>query len=299
MASKKTAKKKSRKVSKPSKKKTTKKIAKKKPLTQQRKLTIEESVSLEFAQAVSEKFDRVVNSIILFGSQARGTNSANSDIDIVIIVDDASINWDMELIAWYREELGKIITKKAGKYERDFHINTIKLTTWWNDLMHGDPVVLNIIRYGQPLIDSGGMYRALKTLLIQGKIHSTPEAAFAALQRVPEHLVRSRYSELNAIEGVYWGMIDAAQAALITAGKVPPSPEHVPAMIKENFVDSGMLGTGYVQALKDLHSLHKGIDHNEITSITGVEVDKWQDVAERFLREMTRIIDNLLEYKKK
>jgi len=256
----------------------------------------EKEIALDFAVKVHEKFDKIVKASILFGSQTKGTSTASSDIDIILIIDDAAINWDLELIAWYREELTKLIASSG--HAKRLHINSIKLTSWWQDLLYGEPVVINILRYGEALIDYGGFFEPLKALLLEGKMRSTPEAIYASLQRAPGHLARSKASEMSAIEGVYWTMIDSAQAALMTAGKIPPSPEHVPDLLKETFVDTGLLSISYVKALIDLLGLHKSITHGTLREIRGVEIDKWQDVGERFLREMTRIIDKLVELKK-
>ena len=284
------------------KKEVKKKTAKKAVKTSKKKrktLVDEKNIAMDLAQAVHEKFERMVKASILFGSQAKGESKTGSDIDIIFVIDDASIDWDLELISWYREELGKIIAAKSNKYSKDFHINTVKLTTWWQDLLHGDPVIINVLRFGEALIDSGGFFNPMKALLLQGKIHSTPEAAYAALQRAPAHLARSKASELTAIEGVYWTMTDSAHAALITAGKLPPSPEHIPQLLKETFVDTGLLKLNYVKAIRDIYSLHKSISRGDIFDIKGVELDQWQDIAEKFLMEMTRIIDRLIEHKKK
>ena len=260
-----------------------------------RTLTTEKDIATDFAIKIHQKFDRMLKASVLFGSQTRETATAKSDIDIILIIDDASINWDLELISWYREELGKLIAKQS--YSRDLHINSIKLTTWWQDLLRGDPVVINILRYGEALIDSGGFFNPIKSLLLQGKIHSTPEAVYAALQRAPSHLVRSKGAVISAIEGVYWTMIDSAQAALMTAGKMPPSPEHVPEMLKETFVESGMIRDGSVRDLRDIYTLHKSISHGKVAHIKGSEIDKWQETAESFLMEMTKVIDSLIETK--
>jgi predicted nucleotidyltransferase/uncharacterized protein (UPF0332 family) len=267
-----------------------------KPLLREVKLVSEKDIAMDFALKAHNKFDRIVKASILFGSQAKNTATPESDIDIILIVDDATINWDLELVAWYREELAKIIS--STNYKKELHINTIKLTTWWQDLLYGDPVVINILRYGEGLIDVGGFFSPLKALLLQGKIRSTPEAVYSALQRAPTHLARSKASEMGAVEGVYWTMVDAAQAALITAGKLPPSPEHVPDLLKEAFVDNGMLKMVYVDAMKNIYSLHKSIAHGEISDVKGADIDKWQETAEKFLLEMTRIIDHLIESQK-
>ena len=99
------------------------------------------------------------------------------------------------------------------------------------------------------------------------------------------------------MEGAYWAMVDSAQAALMTAGKLPPSPEHIPEMLYKTFVEQGMLKANYVKAMKELSELHKGIMHGQVTNIKGQEIDEWQGSAEDFLKEMTRIIDMFLEGK--
>ncbi|MBU0907722.1 MAG: nucleotidyltransferase domain-containing protein [Nanoarchaeota archaeon] len=257
-----------------------------------RKLVTEKDIAMDFAEKVHKRFDRVVKASILFGSQVKEQAVQGSDIDLILIVDDAAIEWDLELVAWYREELAKLISRQ--NYAAELHINTVKLTTWWEDMLNGDPVVVNILRYGEALIDDG-FFNPLKALLLKGKVRSTPEAVNVALQRAPVHLMRSRLSEMGAIEGVYWAMVDSAQAALMTAGRMPPSPEHIPEMLKEVFVDAGMLKISYVKAMGDLYALHKSINHREVSDIKGTEVDKWQDLADSFLGEMTRIITVLLE----
>ena len=256
-------------------------------------LKTEDDIAMDFAVKVYKKFNKMVKSIVLFGSTTKQNVTPGSDIDIMIIIDDASIKWDQELIAWYREELEKII--QGSPYRKDLHINTVKLVTWWEDLMKGDPVVLNVLRYGEAMIDAGGFFNPLKQLLIEGKIKSTPEAIYSCLQRAPMHLARSKIAELSTIEGLYWTMVDSAHAALIAANVLPPSPEHIPGELKLNFVNSGKLKMRYVDWFRDLNALHKKINHGEITDLKGIEIDTWQDRAEEFLSVMAKLVNSLIQ----
>lgn len=256
------------------------------------KLKDEKEIAFDFALKVYEQFNKIIKSIILFGSTAKGTMQKGSDIDLIIIVDDASIKWDDELIAWYREELGKLI--ELNPYRKPLHVNTVKLTTWWDDLLRGEPVVLNVIRYGEPLVDFGGFFLPLKFLLAEGKIKPTPEAIYAALQRAPRHLARSKASLFNAIEALYWSMVDAAQAALIAANQIPPSPEYIPAILKKVFVDKGLLDMDYVIWFRDLYVLAHKLLHGEIRDIEGSEIDEWRKKTDAFLGEMAKVINKLI-----
>lgn len=249
-------------------------------------------IASDFATKLYQRFDKIIKSVVLFGSTAKKKAVAGSDLDIIIIIDDVSIKWDQQLVVWYREELEKLL--KKNPYQIDLHINTIKLSTWWQDLIRGDPVVLNVIRDGRALIDFGGFFEPLKYLLYEGKIRSTPEAIYSLLQRAPAHITRSKISELNSIEGLYWAMVDSAQAALISAHIDPASPEHIPIDLKENFVDNGRLKMKYVVWYRDLLYLHKKIIHGQIIDIKGEEIDDWQKKTEEFFQEMIKIVKSLV-----
>ncbi len=258
-------------------------------------LKSENDIAMDFAIKTYERFEKVVKSIVLFGSTAKQTAVAGSDIDIVIIIDDVSIKWDQELIAWYREELEKTI--KANPYKQSLHINTIKLSTWWEDLMRGDPVVINVLRYGETLIDKGGFFEPLKFLLLQGKIRPSPEAIYVSLQRAPLNLARSKAAQLNSVEGMFWAMVDASHAALIAINILPPSPEHIAADLKENFVEKNKLKMKYVEWYRDLLVLHKQISHNERRNLKGVEVDSWQDRTQEFIDVMAMLVRDIVDSK--
>ncbi len=256
------------------------------------KLKKDTDIAMDFAIKVYKKFQKTIKSIILFGSTAKQTAVAGSDIDIIIIIDDVSIKWTPEIIAWYREELDKIL--KENPYEKNLHINTVKLSTWWEDLMKGDPVVINVLRYGEAMIDLAGFFEPLKFLLIEGRIKNTPEAVYNSLQRAPLHLARSKAAELNAIEGLYWAMVDSAQAALIAANVSPPSPEHIASNLNQVFVSKGMLKSRYVDWFRDLLALHKKIAHGEIRELRGIVIDDWQERTDEFIKVMAKLVKEIV-----
>lgn len=260
-------------------------------------LKTDHEIATDFSVKVYKKFTKIIKSIVLFGSTTDRKTSPGSDIDIIIIIDDVSLNWDQELIAWYREELEKII--ETNPYKVKLHINTIKLSTWWDDLMKGDPVVLNIIRSGFPIIDAAGFIEPLKHLMIKGKIKGTPEAIYQCLQRAPTHIARSKAAELTAVDGLYWAMVDAAHGALIAANYFPPSPEHVITDLKDAFVKRKLLKERYLKWYKDMYYLHKDIDHGKIREIKSSEIDIWQKRAEDFMETMITLTQKIISSKSK
>jgi predicted nucleotidyltransferase len=260
-------------------------------------LSGEREIALDFAMKVYQEFDQMIKSIVLFGSTAKQVSTPDSDIDVIIIIDDVSVNWDNELIGWYRDELGRIV--RENPYAKALHINTVKLSTWWDDMMRGDPVVLNILRYGDALVDFGGFFNPLRVLLKEGKIRSTPESIYTLLQRAPGHMTRAKQSMLAVVDGLYWTMVDAAHAALIAADVMPSSPEDIPKTLTETFVNKKKLHKKFVGYYEEIHEVAKGIVHGHLTSVKGKDLDGWFAVTDEFLGEMAKLVDTLIDEKSK
>jgi predicted nucleotidyltransferase/uncharacterized protein (UPF0332 family) len=252
-------------------------------------------IAMDFATKAYKRFEQTIKAIIMFGSSAKQESKPESDIDVIILIDDVSIRWDEELIATYREELGKII--QVNPYIKQLHINTIKLSTWWQDLIAGDPVVLNVLRYGEALIDHGGFFVPQKALLMEGKIRPTPEAVYNLLQRLTIHLSRARASLFGAVEGYYWACVDVAHATLMAANILPPSPEKVAEMMDEAFVKKKLLSSKFVDIYSEIYSLMKEINYGKLNSISGKKLDELKENTDLFVGEMTKLTNKILSEK--
>ena len=103
-------------------------------------------LAYKFASEAYKEFKGLVKSIVLFGSTARGKES--NDIDVLIIVDDVSVNLTREMVETYRIINQKIVSKVSDK----LHITTLKLTTFWEYVRAGDPVAINILRDGVAVV---------------------------------------------------------------------------------------------------------------------------------------------------
>jgi len=259
-------------------------------------LVDERDIAMDFAGKVYKEFDSLIKSIVLFGSAAKQETNQSSDIDIIILLDDVSVRFDDELIAWYRTHLGRLVHE--NRYIRPLHINSVKLSTWWQDMIRGDPVVVNVLRFGDPLIDFGGFFKPLKILLKEGKIKSTPEAIYTLLERSPTHIARARRATLAAVDGLYWSMVDAAHSALVASDIMPPSPDKVGEYLNEYFVKNRLLHRKFVDYYTNIHAVAKEIVHGKRTEISGKYIDEWFLQADEFLREMAKLVEEIIREKK-
>ncbi len=259
-------------------------------------LDSDRDIALDFATKVYQKFRDVTKAIAMFGSSIKQQTTPTSDIDIIIIIDDCTINWDEELIAWYREELAKIIS--SNKYKKELHVNTVTLTAFWDELRAGEPLVINVLRYGEPLIDLGGFFDPLKILLAKGKIRPTPESIFTTMERAGQHLTKANLNILNSVEGFYWAMVDASHAALMALNVIPPSPEHVADLLRETLVNKKMLSNESVESYEEVRKKAKSIIHLETIKISGRELEDLQRKSENFIITLNQITRNLIKNQK-
>lgn len=256
----------------------------------------EEEIAMDFASKIYKNFELMISSIIMFGSSANQEKKIESDIDIAIILDDISVRWDEELIAIYRKELGRMVSENP--YIKSLHLNTIKLSVWWQDLLRGDPVVIDVLRQGKILIDKNNFFLPQKALLQSGNIRPSAEAIYNLLERTTVHLGRSRVAVIGAVESCYWACVDSAHALLMSSNNLPPSPRHVAEMLEKIFVkDLKMMDNKYVKIYTDTYDFMKKIEHGDLKSVSGKELDRIRKDSEEFVLETTRIIDKLIETK--
>src|SRR3989344_5436258 len=181
----------------------------------------------KFAKIMYKEFGTFISGLILFGSTSSNTTMPHKDIDILIILDDVRIKFTKDLVQTYR-----IITEKAIAQvdPQRLHVQSMKLTSFWEYVRAGDPVAINVLRYGVSLIDTG-FFDPLQVLLDQGRIRPSKESVYTYFTMAPASLNRSRQHILTAVVDLYWAGIDAAHAALMAHGEIPPSPDHVADLI--------------------------------------------------------------------
>ena len=260
------------------------------------RLISDTQIAYDFAVKCYKKFRDVIKAIALFGSVPKMEAKEKSDIDLIIIIDDCTINWDDELISWYREELAKLLA--AQKYKKEIHINTVTLTAFWDEIRRGEPLIINVLRYGEPLIDLGGFFDPLKILLAKGKIRPTAEAIFTTMERTGAHLGRANLSILSSVEGFYWAMVDASQATLMAYHIIPPSPENIPELLKLNFVERKMINKDMLDWFMDVRKKAKEVLQGEIKKINGKDLEDIQRKSEAYVYRMNELTKSLIKNEK-
>ena len=157
-------------------------------------------------------------------------------------------------------------------------------------MRNGDPVAINMLRDGVPLQDVG-IFEPLQMLLFQGRIRPTKESIWNYYARAPATLANANWHVLQACLDLYWAVIDAAHAALMKMGEVPPSPSHVADLIHDKLVKTGHAQKRSADTMRFFYELSKKITHREIREIPGKKYDEYRGLAQEFVNAMKKVIE--------
>ena len=245
------------------------------------------NLARKFSKILYKEFGSFIKASVLFGSSVKTPGAPYRDLDILIVLDDVSVVFSKELVETYRIIVQKAI---AAVDPQRLHIQSMKFTQFWEYVRAGDPVSINILRSGLALIDTG-FFDPLQALLDQGRIRPSEESIYTYFTMAPASLHRSQQHMLTACVDLYWAAIDAAHAALMKLGEIPPSPDHVADLLERRLVKERHISKKYSDAMRTLYQMSKKITHREIKSISGQEYEKYKKLAETFVSGMKKFIE--------
>ena len=242
----------------------------------------------KFAKAIYKELGEFIKGVVLFGSVTKSKQlEKEADIDLLVILDDLRIKFSEELVHTYRIIIEKVV---ADIDPKRLHIQSMKFTSFWEYIRAGDPVAINILRYGVALIDTG-FFDPLQALLDQGRIRPSKESVYTYYVMAPASLHRAKQHILTAMTDLYWATIDAAHAALMEIGEIPPSPEHVADLLYEKMAKKGLIKRKNVATMRDLYRIFKDITHREIKEVDGKEYDNYRKRVNNFVNDMRKFIE--------
>lgn len=243
-------------------------------------------IARNFADKIKLELADFLKGVVLFGSITRREATAESDIDVLVVTDDVSFQLTDALIEAYRVMIENVITRVSRK----LHVTSMTFTSFWEYAKAGDPVVVNILRDGVALYDAG-FFDPLQRLLKQGRIRPSEESVWRYFGRAPRTLTNSRWHLLQATLDLYWAVIDAAHAALMRKGEIPPTPDHVADLLEKVFVKKRLLEPKYILTMRKFYKISKMITHREIKEIKGDEYELYMKEAAGFVQRMKVLIE--------
>ncbi|MBW2972727.1 nucleotidyltransferase domain-containing protein [Candidatus Woesearchaeota archaeon] len=249
-----------------------------------------------FSDEMVKELGPLVKSVVWFGSAVRGgfvpgkkdlRDEAlfGSDIDVLIIFDDMVNILTPEVITAYR-----VVTERvAARISKRLHITTMPLTKFWDYSLKGDPILLNMLRDGNAVFDSG-CFGMAKKMLGAKKITPGREIVWIYLARGPMSIANAHWNMRQGVLDLYWAVIDAAHAALLHHDIVPDTPDHLIPLVKHHLVGNGILHKRYISLLGEFMNVGRLIMSGEINKIPGDHYDRYRHEAEHFIHAVREII---------
>ncbi len=243
----------------------------------------EENIKLarQFSKKLYEEFNEFVKVAVLFGSLTKETMNPQSDIDILTIIDDVKMELTQEILDAYQIITEKIIIDTSNR----LHIHTIALTSFWEFVRNGDPVIINILRDGVALIDHG-FFSPMQRMLFQGRIRPSIESIHNYVSMAPKALFNANLKILQAVVDIYWAAIDITHAYLMKQGELPISPEHV----SEHMKKYKAFKKQDIDLVKNLYELTKQVIYRKKNIISGQEFDRLRKQTEEYYERIRKEI---------
>ena len=220
----------------------------------------------EFVKELVLEMKELVKSCVLFGSNTHDTLKRDSDIDLLIILDNVSVFVSPQL----RESYQIIVNKLSQEISQKLHIMTLNLSDAWDMARHGDPLFINILRYGVPLFDKN-IIEPMQYLLEIGKIRPTTESVINFKARAQTLLEECDKHLENCYFDLYYSLVDATHSLLMAYEVTPPSPKEMPKLILHTF--SSQKSKQLSETLFEVYSRIKEIEHRVGGNISPKEIE--------------------------
>lgn len=245
-----------------------------------------------FAKELRDKLGDKVMCIVIWGSVAREEHTEKSDTDVFIVLDDTKLEEDVppdikDRIRFKIMELAQSIDKRITLQYFAF------LTEFWDDLRHGEPLVIEVLRWGIPVYDVG-IFSPAKRLLQRGKIASTREAISRRLSLALAELKSVQGKIISAPHYLEQAMANAGQAPIMLMGRYPPGKEKVGEVLEEMFVKNKLLEKEYVDIARNIHEFKSKAERGEI-KVTGKSLDSYIKKTDKFIKRMYELVRQLGE----
>ncbi|MBL7051282.1 nucleotidyltransferase domain-containing protein [Candidatus Woesearchaeota archaeon] len=253
---------------------------------------------------ILKKFEKYIVSYVLAGSLVQGRATPTSDIDVWIVIDDTDVKKMTR--AELKDKLRAIIIGmgiEAGELtgiKNKLNVQVYILTDFWDSLKEANPVIFTLLRDGIPFYDRG-IFMPWKQLLKMGKIKPSPEA-IEMFMGSGEEMLKRVHAKIKDIgmEDTFWAILTPSQAALMLYGVPPPTPKETPELMREIFVKKEkMLEEEYVKILEKNIKIRKDIEHGTKKILTGNEVDTLLKGAEKYLKRVKKLFEEIQEMKEK
>jgi len=237
---------------------------------------------IAFTNEARRQYGEIIKSVLIFGSAAKGTMKEGSDIDVWVILDDTATKTS--------EDLQKVNAQLylIAQELKDLHIQTTTLTEFWNWIKIGSPELVNFLRYGLAIYDTG-FIKPVQRMLEMGLIPPSEEAVKLKANASEARIKKIELDLKSIIFELRYAATDACQAVVMYYYKAQPDqkalPEYLERLVKEKKIEAQI-----VEKFKLLDKLWKDIDHKNVEMVTPDYLEKALTLSKEIVESMKKLL---------
>lgn len=230
---------------------------------------------IKFTQEVKRRYGDLIKSVMIFGSAARGVVKPDSDIDVWVILDDTATKSS--------EDLKNVTTSLhlIADELKELHIQTTALTEFWEWFKIGSPELINFLRYGLPIYDTG-FIKPVQRMLQLGLIPPSEEAIKLKARSAEVKFKKIQLDIKSMIFELRYIATDIIQSVVMFYYKQQPDAKAIPEFL-EKLVREKKLEKRYITKFKELDKLWKDIEHKIIKEATVEHLKRAQELAKEII----------------
>ncbi len=221
---------------------------------------------VQFTNESRKQYGDLIKCVLIFGSAARGDAKKTSDIDVWVILDDTATKSS--------EDLDKINTHLylIAHQLKDVHIQTTTLTEFWQWVKLGSPELVNYLRYGLPIYDTG-FIKPVQRMLQMGLLPPSEETISLKARAAETRLKKIKLDLKSIVFELRYTATDIIQAVVMHYYKAQPDQKAIPEFL-ERMIKEKKIGKEYLDKFNELNKLWKDIDHRVIEDATTEHVGR-------------------------
>ena len=237
---------------------------------------------VRFTNEARRQYGDLIKSVLIFGSAVRGDMRKGSDADVWVVLDDTATKSS--------EDLNKINTHLylIAHELKDLHVQTTTLTEFWEWMKLGSPELVNFLRYGLAIYDTG-FIKPVQRMLEMGLIPPSEETIKLKARAADARLRKIKLELKSMIFDLRYCASDAIQAAVMHHYKAQPDLKAIPKFL-EKFVKEKKLEHKYIDKFNKLDGLWKRIDHKEIKEVTTAHLNEALQLTNEIIKRFKRLI---------
>lgn len=237
---------------------------------------------VKFANEARKHYGDLIKSILIFGSLVRGDARKTSDADVWVILDDTATKSS--------EDLEKVTTHLylIARELKDIHIQTTILTEFWRWVKMGSPELVNFLRYGLPIYDTG-FIKPVQRMLQMGLIPPSRETIVLKAKAADARFKRVKLDLKSIIFELRYAAMDAIQAAVMYHYKAQPDYKDALKYLNK-FVEDRKLEPEFIEKFKELDKMWKDVDHKIVKEVDAEYLEKALNLSKELIERFKKLL---------